>query len=157
MGLSETGTAGYVPHEERNDFMAVIVGPTGGWTNYRHQADALGVYTMLRENGVPDDKIILMIYDDIPYLQENPIKGDVHNIPAGENLRYGAIVVIQAMKSLRQPLKRSCPARQPLIPLWCSKVTAEPIYSCISQATAIRREYTFLWITNRLRLPISQG
>ncbi len=92
MGLSETGTAGYVPHEERNDFMAVIVGPTGGWTNYRHQADALGVYTMLRENGVPDDKIILMIYDDIPYLQENPIKGDVHNIPAGENLRYGAVV-----------------------------------------------------------------
>jgi ABC-type branched-subunit amino acid transport system substrate-binding protein len=92
MELTETEKDGYVPPVDRNDFMAVIVGPSAGWTNYRHQADALGVYTMLRENGVPDEKIILMLYDDVPYARENPIKGDVHNIPAGENLRYGAVV-----------------------------------------------------------------
>lgn len=91
MELTETGT-GYVPPEDRNDFRAVVVGPSAGWTNYRHQADALGVYTMLRENGVPEEKIILILYDDVPYAAENPIKGDVHNIPAGENLRYDAVV-----------------------------------------------------------------
>ncbi|GAB6286858.1 MAG: hypothetical protein STSR0009_30610 [Methanoregula sp.] len=80
----------YVPKENRTDFFAVIVGPSSGWKNYRHQADALAVYTLLRDEGVPDDHIILMVYDDIPYLPENPVKGDVHNIPRGKNLRSGA-------------------------------------------------------------------
>jgi ABC-type branched-subunit amino acid transport system substrate-binding protein len=76
----------------RKDFRAVIVGPSQGWSNYRHEADALGIYTLLRANGVPDDHIILMLYDDIPTLPENPLKGDVHNLPRGPNLRSGAVV-----------------------------------------------------------------
>ncbi|MFA4876631.1 MAG: C13 family peptidase [Methanoregula sp.] len=80
------------PLSERKDFMAVLVGPSRGWINYRHQADALTVYTLLRQNGVDDDHIILMIYDDIPNAPENPLKGDIHNIPKGNNIRYGAEV-----------------------------------------------------------------
>ena len=80
----------YVPSVNRMDFQAIIVGPSQGWDNYRHESDALAVYTLLRRNGVPDDHIILMLYDDIPYVRENPHQGNVHNLPQGANLRSGA-------------------------------------------------------------------
>jgi ABC-type branched-subunit amino acid transport system substrate-binding protein len=89
---SETGRAAsaYTPAAERTDFRAVIVGPSRGWNNYRHQSDALAMYSLLRENGVSDDHIILMVYDDIPRLPQNPLRGDVHNVPKGKNLRPAA-------------------------------------------------------------------
>lgn len=76
----------------RTAFRAVILDPSHGWRNYRHESDALAIYSLLRENGVSDDDIILMVYDDIPTLPENPLRGDVHNIPKGENLRVRAHV-----------------------------------------------------------------
>lgn len=82
----------FVPEAQRKNFEAVIVGPSRGWANYRHQADALNVYDPLRANGVDDDHIILMVDDDIPTAPENPIKGDVHNLPKGENIRADAVV-----------------------------------------------------------------
>ncbi|HEX3000819.1 MAG TPA: C13 family peptidase [Methanoregula sp.] len=75
---------------ERKDFRAVIIGPSRGWKNYRHQADALTIYTLLKKNGVDDDHIILMTFDDVPTTPENPLKGDLHNIPKGQNIRAGA-------------------------------------------------------------------
>jgi ABC-type branched-subunit amino acid transport system substrate-binding protein len=81
-----------VPAGERKNFEAVIVGPSRGWTNYRHQADVLTLYSLLRDNGVDDDHIILMTYDDIPTAPENPLRGDVHNVPKGKNIRTGAAV-----------------------------------------------------------------
>jgi ABC-type branched-subunit amino acid transport system substrate-binding protein len=92
MSFVPSGSDTYVPAVTRKDLRAVIVGPSGGWKNYRHQADALAVYTLLRGNGVPDDHIILMVYDDVPTAPENPLKGDVHNIPKGTNIRPGADV-----------------------------------------------------------------
>ncbi len=86
--VTESGSSGPV----KKDFWAVIVGPSQGWSNYRHEADALTMYTMLRANGVPDDHIILMLYDDIPTNVQNPLKGNVHSLPKGENIRAGAEV-----------------------------------------------------------------
>jgi len=86
--LSET----YSAPAGRTGFKAVIVGPSRGWKNYRHEADALSVYTLLRQNGVSDDNIILMVYDDVPTVPENPIPGNIHSVPKGENIRYGAQV-----------------------------------------------------------------
>jgi len=88
--LNPSGTGS--PPGTRTDFEAVIVGPSRGWPNYRHEADALTVYDMLRANGVPDDHIILMVYDDIPTAPENPIRGNVHDMPKGPNIRTGAQV-----------------------------------------------------------------
>jgi ABC-type branched-subunit amino acid transport system substrate-binding protein/glycosylphosphatidylinositol transamidase (GPIT) subunit GPI8 len=90
MSLASSATEKYIPAVAKKDFLAVIVGPSSGWKNYRHQADALTVYTLLRENGVADDQIILMTYDDIPTAPENPLRGDIHNIPKGKNIRTGA-------------------------------------------------------------------
>jgi len=90
---SSSALAGtYTAPSERTDFKAVIVGPSRGWKNYRHQADALTVYTLLRQNGVSDDDIILMTYDDVPTIPENPLRGDIHNVPKGQNIRSGAQV-----------------------------------------------------------------
>ena len=89
---SSSMTGDYVASTERENFEAVIVGPSRGWKNYRHQADALTMYTLLRQNGIDDDHIILMIYDDIPTVPENPLRGDIHNIPKGQNIRSGAQV-----------------------------------------------------------------
>jgi len=92
MSSSLNTTGDGLPTIAKTGLWAVVVGPSRGWTNYRHQSDALNVYTLLRQNGVDDDHIILMIYDDIPTDSENPLKGDVHNIPKGQNLRSGAVV-----------------------------------------------------------------
>jgi ABC-type branched-subunit amino acid transport system substrate-binding protein len=90
MSTSASMSGIYVPEKEKENFEAVIVGPSRGWTNYRHQADALTIYTLLREQGVKDDHIILMIYDDVPTAPENPLRGDIHNLPKGQNIRSGA-------------------------------------------------------------------
>lgn len=92
MSSSSALSGTYSAPVERTDFKAVIVGPSRGWSNYRHEADALSVYTMLRRNGVSDDNIILMVYDDVPTVPENPLRGDIHNIPKGQNIRSGAQV-----------------------------------------------------------------
>jgi len=92
MSSSSALSGSYTAPETRTGLKAVIVGPSRGWKNYRHQADALTIYTLLRQNGVSDDNIILMIYDDVPTVPENPLKGDIHNIPKGENIRSGALV-----------------------------------------------------------------
>lgn len=95
----------YAATGERKDFRAVIVGPSRGWTNYRHQADALSIYTLLRKNGVDDDHIILMTFDDVPYTSENPLKGDIHNAPKGQNVRAGAQVDYSGTNVTAEALK----------------------------------------------------
>lgn len=92
MSASSALSGTYTAPTDRTDFKAVIVGPSRGWRNYRHQADALTFYTLLRRNGVSDDNIILMVYDDVPTVPENPLRGDIHNVPKGQNLRSGALV-----------------------------------------------------------------
>lgn len=91
--MSVSSHAGpYSATSEKTGFKAVIVGPSQGWRNYRHQSDALSIYTLLRKNGVPDEDIILLTFDDIPTTPENPLRGDIHNVPRGENVRAGAQV-----------------------------------------------------------------
>lgn len=89
--LEQAGGVSYIP-ERKEDLWAVIVATSMDWENYRHQADALAVYDLLRKNGVDDNRIILMVVDDIAYNQNNPLKGDVHGEVGGENLREGAII-----------------------------------------------------------------
>jgi ABC-type branched-subunit amino acid transport system substrate-binding protein len=92
MATSSPGGTPYIPPVNRTNFEAIVVGPSSGWNNYRHESDALAVYTLLRGNGVPDDHIILMLYDDVPDSPQNPFRGNVHNLPGGANLRANAEV-----------------------------------------------------------------
>ena len=138
MSAASSGTDTYVPAVTEKDFRAVIVGPSRGWNNYRHQSDALTVYTLLRENGVDDDHIILMSYDDIPTLPENPLRGDIHNIPKGTNIRSGAVLDYSGPEVTAETLKNVLTGTKSSQHRLSSKATQVPMYSCILPATGPR-------------------
>lgn len=58
---------------------AVLVAGSNTYTNYRHQADICHAYQIFRENGFPDDNIIVMMYDDIATDPANPFQGVIIN------------------------------------------------------------------------------
>lgn len=59
---------------------AVIVSSSRYWFNYRHTANALSFYQLLRSRGVPDSQIVLMLADDQACDARNPLRGE---LPAG--------------------------------------------------------------------------
>ena len=68
---------------------AVLVAASRGWENYRHQADVCHAYQVLHGHGVPEDNIIVMMYDDIAYNQRNPYQGNIFNRPNGSDVYKG--------------------------------------------------------------------
>merc|ERR1712060_473706 len=60
---------------------AVLVAGSNNWYNYRHQAAVCHAYQILSRNGFPEDRIILMRYDDLEYNPLNPLPGAVINTP----------------------------------------------------------------------------
>jgi hypothetical protein len=89
-----SGSAGDLPiaadDSPPGEFWAVIGALTKDWNNYRHQADALTVYNLLKDRGVPDDRIVLLLYDDIPTDRKNTKPGEVYHIPGEKEVRKGA-------------------------------------------------------------------
>lgn len=68
----------------------VLVARSDGYGNYRHQADVLHAYQLVRKiHQIPKEQVILMMYDDIANNYRNPFKGNVINYPNGENLYTG--------------------------------------------------------------------
>lgn len=84
--------SGWTPTSERTDTWALIAALSSGWSNYRHQADALRQYQLLRKGGVPDDHIILIVADDLATAATNLAPGTVRNQPGGEDLYKGATI-----------------------------------------------------------------
>ncbi|MFH1728348.1 MAG: C13 family peptidase [Pseudomonadota bacterium] len=74
--------------EDRENIWAFIMAGSSGWINYRHQADALAQYQLLKNNGVSDDRIILIVEDDLAYNESNEEQGVIRNIAGGENLYH---------------------------------------------------------------------
>jgi ABC-type branched-subunit amino acid transport system substrate-binding protein len=72
------------------NFWAVIGAFSRDWKNYRHQADALTVYQLLKRRGVADDHIILLVYDDIPEDKRNSKPDEVYHTPNEEEVRKHA-------------------------------------------------------------------
>ncbi|MBQ9185736.1 MAG: peptidase C13 [Bacteroidales bacterium] len=71
------------------DQYAVLVQGSSGFSNYRHQADVLGMYQMLRSGGFPDDHIILVLDKDMAMDKNNPNRGVVRNAEDGPDLFGG--------------------------------------------------------------------
>ena len=74
---------------EQGRLWAVLVAGSRGWDNYRHQADVCHAYQVLHGHGVPEDNIIVMMYDDIAYHQSNPYQGEIFNTPNGSDVYQG--------------------------------------------------------------------
>ena len=80
-----------IPYEPLQDRYAVVLATSTGWTNYRHQADALEMYRMLRNAGYDDEHIVLITEDDLADNPQNPHPGVVHVTPDGENLHTNIV------------------------------------------------------------------
>lgn len=63
----------------------VVVSTSRYWFNYRHLANSLSVYAVLRQLGVPDSRIILMNSDSVACDPRNAILGSIYN---NHNTRY---------------------------------------------------------------------
>jgi len=68
---------------------ALLVAGSNGYYNYRHQADTCHAYQILKSHGIPDERIIVMMFDDIAHNEENPVKGNIINQPGGPNVYTG--------------------------------------------------------------------
>ena len=77
---------------------ALIVHASEGFTNYRHLADALNVYQLLRRSGFDDDHIILIADRSIADNPKNPEPGTVRTSPDGPNLMQGVQIDYDAAK-----------------------------------------------------------
>ncbi|KAL9952689.1 hypothetical protein ACROYT_G039980 [Oculina patagonica] len=70
---------------------ALVVAGSSGWYNYRHQADACHAYQILHKNGIPDENIVVMMFDDIANNKQNPTPGIVINKPNGKDVYHGVV------------------------------------------------------------------
>ncbi|XP_004699142.1 legumain [Echinops telfairi] len=85
---------GAVPLDDAEDggkHWVLIVAGSNGWYNYRHQADACHAYQIVHRNGVPDEQIVVMMYDDIANDTSNPTPGVVVNRPNGSDVYKGVL------------------------------------------------------------------
>ncbi|KAI4892469.1 hypothetical protein NFI96_012567 [Prochilodus magdalenae] len=55
------------------------------------QACVCHAYQMARANGIPDEQIVVMMYDDISSNKENPHPGEIINEPNGSNVYRGVL------------------------------------------------------------------
>lgn len=85
------GPFGVDDPEDGGKHWVVIVAGSNGWFNYRHQADACHAYQIIHRNGIPDEQIIVMMYDDIANSEENPTPGVVINRPNGTDVYKGVL------------------------------------------------------------------
>ena len=73
-------------YPEMREKWALLVAASMGWENYRHQADVLEIYRLLKRQGYRDDHIVMIMEDDIANNSQNPELGVVRVRPDGENL-----------------------------------------------------------------------
>ena len=81
-----------ISYGEHQGNWAVVIGTSDTWANYRHQADAMAMYQILKRHGYEDDHIILIIEDNIAYAPNNIYPGVVKIKPDGGNI-YKDVVV----------------------------------------------------------------
>lgn len=97
--MQEFDTGESISYASLTGHQALIVATSTGWSNYRHQADALAMYQLLKEHGYTDDNIILIVADDIAGNSSNPEQGVVRVKPGGENL-YTDVRIDYLLKDL---------------------------------------------------------
>lgn len=84
--MQEFADSGSLNYPEHKSNKALLVASSTGWSNYRHQADVLAIYQLLKLYGYDDDSIILIIEDDIANNPSNPNPGVIQVTPGGDNV-----------------------------------------------------------------------
>lgn len=119
---------GYGPHE---DNWAVVIATSDTWANYRHQADALAMYQLLRRHGYDDSHIVFVSEDNLAYHPNNLHPGEIRVRPDGENLHRDVTVdyrlsdiTIADLKEIMlgnaaYPKRLDATGRDNVIVFWC--------------------------------------
>ena len=84
--MQEFADSGSLNYPEHKSNKALLVASSTGWSNYRHQADVLAIYQLLKLYGYNDDSIILIVEDDIANNPSNPNPGVIRVTPGGDNV-----------------------------------------------------------------------
>lgn len=84
--MQEFADSGSFSYPEYKGNKALLVASSTGWSNYRHQADVLAIYQLLKLYGYNDDSIILIVEDDIANNPSNPNPGVIRVTPGGDNV-----------------------------------------------------------------------
>ncbi|CAL1289552.1 unnamed protein product [Larinioides sclopetarius] len=79
----------YLETPENGNLWAVLIAGSDTWDNYRHQADVCHAYQILKKHGIPDDRIIVFMKDDIANNEANPTPGIIINHPKGSDVYKG--------------------------------------------------------------------
>ncbi|KAJ7664731.1 peptidase C13 family-domain-containing protein [Mycena rosella] len=86
--FSKNGSTGGTTSDHTNNW-AVLVCASRYWFNYRHMANALGMYRTVKRLGIPDSNIILMLADDVACNSRNKFPGSVYANPGRDLDLYG--------------------------------------------------------------------
>ncbi|XP_004501477.1 vacuolar-processing enzyme-like [Cicer arietinum] len=68
---------------------AILIAGSNGYWNYRHQSDVCHAYQVLRKGGLKEENIVVFMYDDIAFNEENPRPGVIINSPHGDDVYKG--------------------------------------------------------------------
>ena len=90
--MQEFADSGSLNYPEHKSNKALLLASSTGWSNYRHQADVLAIYQLLKLYGYNDDSIILIVEDDIANNQSNPNPGVIQVTPGGDNVYRNVII-----------------------------------------------------------------
>jgi len=88
-GAPPKTTTGAPPTEGKE--WALLVAGSNTWGNYRHQADVCHAYQIMHAHGIPDENIIVMMFDDIANNTQNPTPGIVINHLNGSDVYHGVL------------------------------------------------------------------
>lgn len=77
---------------ESSSTWAILVAGSRGYEDYDFEGDVCHAYHILRDHGIPKDRIITMMYDDVAYSKSNPTPGVIINWPNGSNVYKGCEV-----------------------------------------------------------------
>ncbi|KAK7044918.1 GPI-anchor transamidase [Favolaschia claudopus] len=86
--FNKNGASGGSTSNHTNNW-AVLVCSSRYWFNYRHMANALGMYRTVKRLGIPDSNIILMLADDAACNARNRFPGSVYANPGRGLDLYG--------------------------------------------------------------------
>ncbi|KAI2647799.1 Legumain [Labeo rohita] len=67
----------------------LLVAGSKGWENYQHQANVCCLYQIIKQHGIPDEQIVVMMYDDIANNKENPTNGSIISVLDDTNVHLG--------------------------------------------------------------------
>ncbi|KAK7320149.1 hypothetical protein RJT34_04883 [Clitoria ternatea] len=79
LGYSVVNSSASSETTEHTNNWAVLVCTSRYWFNYRHMANTLSLYRTVKRLGIPDERIILMLADDVACNARNRYPGQVFN------------------------------------------------------------------------------